>query len=203
MSAILAATTFVFVTTLSPGPNNFIVMHAAAKGGPRAALAPILGVVLGGLIMLILLQLGLLHWLQDHPERQQWLQYAGAALLSWIAWGLATAPPPSDPETQTHGRNGFVGMTLFQCLNPKTWLGAATAVSLLSRNAADNQNPAVLVLLYTLIPMINLSLWAGLGNRLTRHLKNTRFRRCFQIGSGLLLFGFALLILPELSDSGG
>ncbi len=195
MNTVLAAATFVFITTLSPGPNNFIVMHAAAKGGPRAALAPISGVVLGGLIMLLLLQFGLHQWVLDQPERRLLLQFAGAALLTWIAWGLATAPPPSDTPTRNEKHQGLVGMTLFQCLNPKTWLGTATAVSLLSHHAGGEHNRLILVLLYTLIPLLNLSLWAGLGSALTRRLQHPTFRRCFQMGSGLLLLGFAILML--------
>lgn len=195
MSAELAAATFVFVTTLSPGPNNLIVMHAAARGGARAALPAMFGIVLGGLVMLVVLQFGLHQWMQANPARQRMLQITGATLLIWIAWGLATEPAPANEQPPSKGRKGLFGMLLFQCLNPKTWLGTATAISLMNHRPNHHHNLSVLLLLYTLIPLINLSVWAGLGGSLTRRLQHPPFRRGFYVGSGLLLLAFALRML--------
>ena len=51
MNPLLPAAALILVAAITPGPNNLVVMHAAAQRGLRAALPPITGIVLGSLAL--------------------------------------------------------------------------------------------------------------------------------------------------------
>jgi threonine/homoserine/homoserine lactone efflux protein len=47
-----------FAATVTPGPNNLLMLRIGLEGGLHAALAPATGVVLGGVAMLLLTYAG-------------------------------------------------------------------------------------------------------------------------------------------------
>ncbi|HET9473144.1 MAG TPA: LysE family transporter, partial [Steroidobacteraceae bacterium] len=53
---------------ITPGPNNFIVMEAGARGGLVSAGRATLGVILGSLLLLALILAGVGHFLEKFPQ---------------------------------------------------------------------------------------------------------------------------------------
>ena len=58
MNSLLAVIAIVTVAAITPGPNNFIVMNAAARGGLDAVLPAITGVVGGSLFLMAIIWAG-------------------------------------------------------------------------------------------------------------------------------------------------
>jgi hypothetical protein len=54
----LPVTGVLVIAAITPGPNNFMVMEASARGGAAAAGSVVLGVVLGSLGLLSLVSVG-------------------------------------------------------------------------------------------------------------------------------------------------
>src|SRR5690606_38853453 len=87
-NSLAAAAGLLLIAALSPGPNNLVVLRAAAHGGLSAAWPAIGGIVLGGLALLGLVLAGpgstFAHW----PPLRTVVAIAGAAYLCWMALGL-------------------------------------------------------------------------------------------------------------------
>jgi threonine/homoserine/homoserine lactone efflux protein len=115
-STLLPFAGFAFAASITPGPNNVMIAAIGARGGLRAAIAPGLGICCGFTAMLLLLGFGIGAPLVQFPWLHAALRWVGAAWIAWIAWQVATAPPPGEGKG---GSMGFLGAALFQWVNPK------------------------------------------------------------------------------------
>src|SRR5262245_49015854 len=99
---------------------------AGAQAGVLRGLPCLLGVTTGMGLMMFVVPLGLGSLVFGHPFIVRALHWGGAAVLLWLSWKIATsgshidAAPGRDPV-------GYLGAALFQWVNPKSWLVAASA----------------------------------------------------------------------------
>lgn len=131
MIAELAAfTLFAIAMSATPGPNNAMLAASGATFGLRRTLPHIAGVSLGFPLMLLALAFGLGTILQQYPHILAPLRWIGAAWLLVLAWQIATADPdPATPATGTARPLTFTRAALFQWINPKAWMIAASALT--------------------------------------------------------------------------
>jgi len=167
MSALLPITGMLVVAAITPGPNNFLVLRAASRGGVRRAVGSILGIVSGGLALLFVVAAGASAAFATEPRLRTIVAIAGGAYLSWLGVRLvaATRTIPDRPVDSTAGSPSVASMFVFQFLNPKAWVMVLAAAS---------TTPIVpwwqLAAVFVAIPMSCLIVWAGLGSALSRHL---------------------------------
>lgn len=192
-NAFVAAAGLLLVAALTPGPNNFVVLRAAAGGGVSAAWPAILGVVSGGIVMLGFGVLGLATVFSQWPFLRVAIATGGAAYLCWLAIGLMRtgtgdgghAPLPT----------GAVGLFVFQFLNPKGWVMVLSVVSAFPPLGMSTTfirlAPAFL-----LIPTACLWLWAIAGRYLATHVREPVVRRRIDRVMGMALLVNAVLLLP-------
>ncbi|MGE7139618.1 LysE family translocator [Luteibacter sp. NPDC031894] len=188
---LLAAGTLLLVASLTPGPNNLVVLRTAATSTSTALSLAMGGIVLGGMTMLALVvAAGSL--MRDLPFLRTMIAVAGAVYLAWLGWSMLRSP-----VTHEHGAAlpaGFVGLFAFQFCNPKSW------VMVLSLVASFPQRDATTILvwlapLFLAIPSTCLLLWALAGRHLARHLQAPGARRRFDRIMGLSLIASAVLLL--------
>src|SRR5919206_2461214 len=86
---------FALAMSATPGPNNALVAASAANFGLRRSLPQVLGVSIGFPVMLLLVALGAAELLRGAPALMAAMRWVGAAWMVWLAWGIATAGPPS------------------------------------------------------------------------------------------------------------
>jgi threonine/homoserine/homoserine lactone efflux protein len=181
----------VALAALTPGPNNLIVMQAAARAGCAAALPAIAGVVLGSLVLLAVALAGANVLFAEHTALRTLVAVGGSVYLGGLGARLLIARP---------GRGGSINeapvlsrLLLFQFLNPKSWVLAVTAAAVAKMGFLR----AIVEIgaLFVLIPTACLLLWSSLGVLLTSQLSDERVRRRFDQTMGLLLIGSALLML--------
>lgn len=115
-SFMLAVLVFLAV----PGPGLLTVLAAAGKGGVRAGLASIIGIVAGDWVHMLLASLGVAALLQANPAVFKAIQYLGAIYLVWIGIGLLRArvgegQAAEAPTAGAHLRRAF----LITLMNPK------------------------------------------------------------------------------------
>jgi threonine/homoserine/homoserine lactone efflux protein len=84
---------FMLVSSITPGPNNTMLMASGVHFGYRRTLAHLMGVQLGFGFMLIAVGLGLHAVLAQFPAFYDVVRFAGGAYMVWMAWSLATARP--------------------------------------------------------------------------------------------------------------
>ena len=118
---LLAFAGFAFVSSVTPGPNNAMLLASGVNYGFRRTVPHIAGISLGCVAMLILVGLGLGRLFAAVPQLYLILRYAGAAYLLWLAWKIATAGPMTDQKAASRPMT-FWQAAAFQWVNPKAWI---------------------------------------------------------------------------------
>jgi threonine/homoserine/homoserine lactone efflux protein len=196
---LLGLVLFALVSSLTPGPNNLMLMASGANFGFRRTMPHMLGVTLGFTLMVLLVGVGLVQVFNAFPISHQILKVVSAAYLLYLAWKIGTAAP-SASETDTAGTPfTFIQAALFQWVNPKAWTMSLTAVSVYS----PSQNVAAMAFVAAVFGAVNLpciSLWTTLGQQLQRFLISPTRLRIFNITMALLL---VTSLYPVLLPQGG
>jgi threonine/homoserine/homoserine lactone efflux protein len=184
---LTALATFALVSSITPGPNNLMLMASGANFGFWRTIPHMLGVGVGFVVMLILVGLGLMRLFDAFPVSHSILKVISVAYLLWLAWKIAHAGAPEGSGAE--GRPfTFVQAALFQWGNPKAWTMALTAVTLY---APDRSVPAILwvALIFGAINLPSVSSWTLLGQQMRRVLSNPRRLQAFNFGMAIMLVG--------------
>jgi threonine/homoserine/homoserine lactone efflux protein len=191
---VIAFMTFSAVVAGTPGPSNTLLTAIGARAGIRGGLASLLGQATGMGAMLFAVTLGLGNLLLAYPLALEALKWAGAAMLCWMAWRIATAGPA---EGAADAPAGFFGMAAFQWINPKGWLigVAATATFLDQRTGTALGQAAAFAVLFTLVALPSCFPWLAFGAALQRFLRTPRARRVLNAAMAALLAASAILFL--------
>lgn len=178
---------FCLVSSITPGPNNMMLLSSGATFGLRRTVPHIAGVSGGCALMVLVLGWTLAGAIGRFPGLFTALHVVAAFYLLWLAWRIATSTGP-------HGANararplGVLDAAGFQWVNPKAWamvLGAVTSFAQPDHLLVDVPLVA-LVLIAIGLPCI--ALWAGSGQLLSRALADPRALRIFNVGmAGLLV----------------
>lgn len=156
---------FAFVTSVTPGPNNLMLIASGANFGLRRSVPHMAGISLGHAFMVLLVGLGLGAALQAVPQAQVAMKIAAVVYLLWLAWKMAHASAPGEGKAGA-GPMTFVQAAAFQWVNPKAW---AMALGAMAAYAADGgvARVALVAGLFALVnfPSILLWAWAGQGMR--------------------------------------
>ncbi|MEM0947225.1 MAG: LysE family translocator [Pseudomonadota bacterium] len=187
-----------FAAAITPGPNNFVVMDTARRG-LYAAVAPITGIVLGTLVLILVLRFGLDAAFSAHPKADSIMRVAGACVLGYLAIrslvGRWSGPSASTGKAPAR-RALFFAMLSFQIANPKTWV-LASAVST-THASQDQASLLPLVLLTIFVPAGCLMVWGTIGQAFGRFFQKLTMQRALSL---VLAFTFAVFaIVLVLSD---
>lgn len=193
---MLAFVGFAFVSSITPGPNNAMLLASGVNYGFRRTVPHIAGISLGCVIMLVLVGFGLGEVFAAVPLINDLLRYGGAAYLLWLAWSIARAGPmagrPAGGRPMT-----FWQAAAFQWINPKAWIMVVGAVSTYAPRDGFGQNVAVLAVLLGLVNVPSICVWAGFGTALRPFLSHPGRVRAFNVTMALLL---VLSLLPVLGQ---
>ncbi len=186
---------FAVVAAVTPGPSNVMVTAAGANAGILRGLPCLFGVTTGMGLMMFLVPLGLGSLVLAHPLALRALNWGGAAFLLWLAWKIATS---ASLDSATAGDPvGYVGAAVFQWVNPKAWLVAASAAGTFLH--ADSGSPVVQAAslggLFALAALPSGFLWLAFGASVHHVLGTRRRLRAFNITMGVLLaLSIALIV---------
>jgi threonine/homoserine/homoserine lactone efflux protein len=186
---LIALTGFAFASSITPGPNNMMLMASGANYGLRRTVPHMLGVAIGFAVMIALVGVGLVGLFEAWPPSFTILKVVSAAYLLWLAWKIANAPPPPTGDSTSSGKPmTFVQAALFQWVNPKAWTMALTAIAVY---AGSRSVPAVLTVaaVFGAINLPSVGIWAAMGQYLRRWLTEDKWRRAFNWGMAALLVG--------------
>ena len=199
MDAFFAVAGFVTVAAITPGPNNFIVMGAAARGGFGAATPLIAGVVVGTLALLTLVWAGAGVAFEAEPRLRSALTFAGCLYLTWLGailvWQTRKSDRNGTSSTTRELPRTAPGLAAFQFLNPKGWVMVLTATAATTGDTGGVSSLAALAAIFTAVTSLCLTSWALAGSAIADLLKEPRARRWFDCAMGGLLIGSAALLL--------
>lgn len=186
---LLAASLFAGVSSITPGPNNTMILASGVNFGLRRSLRHLAGITLGFGFMLVMVGLGLHQVLETYPTVLLTLRWVGGAYLVWLAYKLATAAPPSPDATQTAHPMGFWAAAAFQWVNPKAWVMAMTAMSTYLPGEAGPLQVGLLAGLFVLINAPCVTCWAAFGSSMRQLLQDPLRLRIFNISMAVALIG--------------
>lgn len=187
MDWLLAVLGFTVTMSITPGPNNVMIIASATNFGVARTVPHMLGISIGFPAMLVALGLGPGMALVAYPLAHQLLKIAGALYLVFLAWKIATASgigsadAPGRPLT-------FLQAAFFQWLNPKAWviaLGALTAYTTVG--GAMVTETLLISAIFVPICVIACATWAAGGVALRRALQSPAALRMFNWTMALLL----------------
>lgn len=193
--ALLALAAFALVSSITPGPNNLMLMASGANFGFRRTVPHMLGIGIGFGVMILLVGLGLVRIFDAFPVAHLVLSVIGVTYLLWLAWKIANAGAP-DAARKTVRPFSFVQAALFQWVNPKAWQMALTAITLY---APDRSAVAILwvALVFALINLPSVSVWTVMGQQMRRVLSSPARLRAFNWSmAGLLVLSLVPVLLP-------
>lgn len=173
---------FAFVASITPGPTNLLVFSNSARFGWSAALPIMLGGCGAAAALVLAVGSGLGEVLASLPRVQQAMSAVGVLWLSWLAWQIFRSPP-ADPKRDTDAaRLGAVGAAALQLVNPKTWMMALAVISVYAGYGADRLDRVQLLsLLFFLVSIPCMAVWAGLGIGSQRLLSPRQMQRLNQL----------------------
>jgi threonine/homoserine/homoserine lactone efflux protein len=180
---------------ITPGPNNFIVMEAGARGGLVSAGRVALGVILGSVLLLAVILAGVGRALEQSPRFGAVLSLAGGTYLAWLGASLFLRANGSR-ESACRERDlpsSLLGVAAFQLANPKAWILVTTAAATVAGTGGALQ----LALMLVLVSGVCLSVWGIAGAAAARLLARHRFRLWFDRSMGVLLATSAFAIVAE------
>lgn len=189
-STLAALAGFAFVTSITPGPNNLMLLASGTHFGWRRSLPHLLGISFGFGVMLVLVGLGLGEVFTRWPGLHEMLKWVSLAYLLYLALRVATAAPPSAAGGGRGRPMGFGAAALFQAVNPKAWAMALTAVT-----AYGDLGIAPLAAVFVLVNLPCCGSWALLGEQMRRWLHRPRALQAFNWGAAALM---AASVLPLL-----
>ena len=176
---------FAFATSITPGPNNLMLLASGANFGWRRTLPHMAGVALGFGVMAVVLGAGLVQVFDAFPASYTVLQVLCVIYMVWLAWKIANAAAPT-AGAEAGRPITFLQACAFLWVNPKAWAMALTA---LTNYAPGHGLPAVLFVasVFTAVNFPSVGCWALLGERMRGLLANPKRLRAFNILMAILL----------------
>ena len=189
LDALAALTLFAFVASITPGPNNLMLLSSGTRFGFRRSIPHMLGVMLGFPLMITVIGLGLARLFTEFPMVQTVLKVASIAYLLYLAFKIATAPTPTVDDGESSDRPlTFFQAAAFQWVNPKGWTMALTVLSAYMPPTDPWRGLAIIATLVVLINVPVVTLWTAMGIQLRRFLGQPQKLRAFNlIAAGLLV----------------
>lgn len=188
----LALLVFTIVTSATPGPNTLMLLASGVNFGFRRSLPHMLGVVSGFCILLLCVGFGLGLLLTAWPPLHLALKLSGACYLLYLSWRIASAgtlsPAQSNPQPMR-----LIAAMLFQWINPKAWMMGITAMALYTQPSSPTASVVIIAVMYGLVGLPTVALWAGFGSVLRGWLDDPFRLRWFNRTMGLLL---AMTVVP-------
>ncbi len=184
---LTALITFAFVSTVSPGPNNIMLMTSGANVGFMRTIPHMLGITFGFSLMVFLVGFGLMGLFTAYPVVQQSLRIVSMMYLVYLAFKIAKSKPMVS-EASDYTPMTFMSAACFQWVNPKAWTMALTAISLYASSTAQ-QDILIVSLIFGLVNVPSVSLWTAAGKKLQTILQVPARIKIFNYCMAGLLIG--------------
>ena len=192
---------FTIATSITPGPNNVMIMTSGVNHGFRKSIPHLAGIDLGFPMMLIVIGLGASQIFAIYPSIFLWLKIIGVIYLCYLAFKIASSPVQSFARSRSKPFT-FLQAALFQWVNPKAWvmcIGAVVTYST-SQQAYLPQVLAIALIFFMFGTPCTIA-WLGFGSSLKQILSKPRHLRIFNMSMALLLVLSLSPVLLEIYTS--
>jgi threonine/homoserine/homoserine lactone efflux protein len=183
---------FAFVTSVTPGPNNMMLLASGVNFGLKQTWPHIFGIAFGVSTLLMSVALGLGALFVAFPPLHTTLKYVGAAYMLWLAYKIGTSGGVSMSGAKPRPMRFFEALA-FQWINPKAWMMAIGAVSAYFNIANPWISGVILIVTFWITGVLSIIPWAAFGQFMSGFLADSARLKWFNIVMGVAL---ALSIWP-------
>lgn len=191
---ILALVLFAFASSISPGPNNLMLMSSGANFGFRKTLPHMMGVGLGFTLMVALVGMGVMQVFDLYPASYMILKWCSIVYLVYLSYKVATSAPPENKRANKAQPFSFIQAVLFQWVNPKAWTMALTSIGIYAPDR-DVKSVIIVALVFGAVNLPSISVWVVLGQKLQKILSSVKRLRIF---NGIMAFLLLASLYPVL-----
>lgn len=197
MDYIYAVILFAISSSVTPGPNNIMVMTSGVNFGVKKSVPLLSGICVGFALMLLLVGLGFGQLFELFPSLHLIIKCLGTAYLLYLAWLIARSSEISKGEEQGEPL-GFMKGALFQWVNAKAWVVATGAIAAFTTLGASyySQNLTI-ALTFLVVSFPCVGVWLMFGSMLKKVLKSDAHRKWFNYTMSLLL---VLSVVPVVQE---
>lgn len=172
---------FIISTSITPGPNNVMLITSGVNHGIKKSLPHLLGINVGFLLMLIILGLGLGSLFETAPGLHLVIKVVGVSYLLYLAWLIAKTPTTTLDREKARPLT-FFQAAFFQWVNPKAWVMITGAVATFTSQSSPIPGQVLtLAGLFSVFGPPCGSIWLLGGATLKRLLQNPVYLKYFNI----------------------
>jgi threonine/homoserine/homoserine lactone efflux protein len=186
LSALPAAVLFALVTTITPGPNNTMLLASGVNFGLRRTVPHLLGISVGVAVLMLAVGLGLAQAFTRFAWLYTVLEAVSVAYLLYLAWKIGTSASVQVRDGERRPMRFYEALA-FQWINPKAWMMVLTAATTIHLHASLSLNAALMALVFIVVGLPCITMWAAFGMSLRRFLSRPRWLRAFNLTMALLL----------------
>lgn len=176
---------FAFVSSITPGPNNLMLMASGANFGFFRSIPHMLGIGFGFVFMVFLVGMGLVQIFDLYPASYTVLKVVSVLYLFYLTAKIATAAPARAGQSGGTPMS-FLQAAAFQWVNPKAWAMALTAVTVYTPEITLWAVTYVAAV-FGAINLPSVSVWTLLGQQMARILTNRARLTAFNWSMSALL----------------
>ncbi|WP_321818511.1 MULTISPECIES: LysE family translocator [unclassified Paraburkholderia] len=197
LSALPAGMLFVVVTSITPGPNNTMLLTSGVNFGFRRTVPHMLGISAGVVVLMLCVGFGLGEAFRRIPVLYTVLEAASVAYLLWLAWKIGTSGGMKIKSGERRPMR-FHEAIAFQWINPKAWMMVLTAVTTIRLSTDFGLNIVAMAVLFYVVGLPCICVWAAFGTGMRRFLADPRRLRLFNIAMALSLVASMYPLLVHL-----
>jgi threonine/homoserine/homoserine lactone efflux protein len=193
MNELLGLVGFAFVGSITPGPNNALLLASGIRFGFGRTVRHVAGtaVGMGALILAVAAGIGVL--LLAVPGADLALRVIGSAYLLYLAFRIASSR--GGGRTAISRPLGVLNAAAFQFANVKAWLFALAAVgTFLPPDLAPAAAALAVAATCAVVILATAAVWAAGGAALNRMVEGGRTQRIVNLALALLLAASVVLI---------
>lgn len=184
---------FAFVTSITPGPNNYMLFSYGKNFGFKQSSYLMLGIFLGFFILLYIAGYGIAGIVTRSPTTGLILKIVSSAWLLYLAFVLSRLN--SEVETRNDARAGFIQGFLLQFVNPKAWIMAISgAGAFLPKLGSAHLNVFIFAISFGVVGIPCMISWIAFGDLISKILKSKKANRILGIVLFLLMVASVIMI---------
>jgi threonine/homoserine/homoserine lactone efflux protein len=194
--ALLAWSALALIVTLTPGPDTLLVASHGARGGLRAGIAAVAGIMTGVVWYGSLIAFGALSILVAVPALFLAVKIAGALYLAWLGagmiWSAVKGKREQAPATTVDLKQPYAQGFFTNALNPKVALFYLAALPQFAGTDADAPMIGVILLaIHAAFGVVWLSIIAFAAARARSFVWNSAVVRWLEGAVGVFFVGVA------------
>ncbi len=197
MDYLFAVVLFAISSSVTPGPNNIMVMTSGLNFGVRKSLSLLTGICVGFTVMLLLVGLGFSQLFEEFPNLHFIIKCVGVFYLLYLAYLIAGSADDVHSDKQSEPFS-FVKGLLFQWVNAKAWVVATGAIAAFTTTEANFLSQNIMIAtIFFVVSFPCVGVWLVFGSILKNVLNSSKSRRWFNFTmSGLLV----LSVVPVVGE---